>query len=404
MKTELYMEKADCCGCGACMNICKIHAIEMKPDENGFLYPKIDFEKCINCGQCKNVCLYQNSVQNKSNKETYAAATISTDPMTSASGGIFAGLAKTILQSNGIVYGCAMIHEHGKLFPRHIAIADEKDLELLQGSKYVQSDMGLIYQDVKKNLINQRLVMFSGTPCQVAGLKGFLGKEYGNLFTIDIICHGVPSVQMFQDYIKYVEQKKNKKVIEYKFRDKKNGWKLLGKMVLEDSNGDLEECFFEPEESSYYQLFLDGYNYRENCYSCPFACDNRQGNITIGDYWCIDLVCPEMLIQNNGVFDENKGISCLIVNDEHGKKMLDVYGDGIQKVLSTYENVAKYNAQLNHPVTLRPERVEIMSKYAHGYANVEKWYKARMIPIKVKRFIRRLVPKKIKTLIKNLYK
>lgn len=402
MNHLLINNKSNCSACTACMNICPKQAIFMKSDENGFLYPDVNTEKCIDCGLCLQVCNYQKINKRCSDKETYAAATKDTNPLQSASGGIFASLATHVLQAKGIVYGCAMCNDNGFLTPKHMRIDKKADLHLLQGSKYVHSEMGLTYQRVKSDLENSKNVLFSGTPCQVDGLRGFLRKDYDNLYTIDIICHGVPSIQLFHDYLCFTERKKQKNIVDFKFRDKSDGWRLHGKMVLEDSAGNRQTEFFEPEQSSYYQMFLNSYTYRENCYSCPYASDKRPGDITIGDYWCIDLVHPEMLMQNGGCFDEKKGISCLIVNREQGNKLLNMYGSGIERRKSTFENAAKYNGQLTHSSPLKTERAVVMKKYAKGYNKLDKWYQRRMIPIKMTRRIRAIVPKWVKDAVKKL--
>lgn len=396
------LNKSNCCACGACLNICPKNAIYMANDIHGFVYPKIRQEICVDCGLCVKACNYNSTEKKKSLKETYAAATADTNPLKSASGGLFASLAKHFLLDGGIVYGCAMIRESEHLIPKHIRVTDESDLVLLQGSKYVQSEIGLIYQTVKSDLKDGKTVLFSGTPCQVDGLKGYLGKEYNKLYTIDIICHGVPNVKMFNDYIRFEERKRKGKIIDYRFRDKSDGWRLHGKMVLQHENITTEDILFEPEQSSFYQLFLNSYTYRENCYSCPYACDNRPGDITIGDYWCIDLVHPEMLVQNGGPFDEQKGISCLIINCLRGRELFDLYGSGIERKESSFNNVSKYNGQLTRPSELKPEREYVLSKYLKGYDEVERWYKRRLIPIKMKRKIRAAIPKVIKRAFRKI--
>lgn len=393
-----------CCGCGACMNICPKYAISMESNENGFRYPKVDLEKCIDCGLCLQVCSYTKNKTPASRKKAFAAAGVDTDPMQSASGGLFASFAKHILSAGGVVYGCAMLQENNTLHPKHIRVDKESDLPLLKGSKYVQSDIGMAYREVRDDLKSERPVLFTGTPCQVEGLRGFLRKDYDNLYTIDIICHGVPSIQMFRDYLLFVEGKEKKKVVDYKFRDKSGGWKLHGKMVLEAPDGKRETVFFEPEQSSYYQMFLNSYTYRENCYQCPYAGDHRPGDITIGDYWCIDLVHPELLVENAGPFDEKKGISCLIINNEQGQRLVEAFGSGIEKRESSFENAARYNGQLKHPSVLKPEREIALRKYAKGYDVLDRWYRRKLFPIKVKRTIRAAVPRTVKDWMKSIVK
>lgn len=384
------------------MNICPKSAICMQADEEGFVYPTIDQRLCIDCGRCKRVCAFQNVSYNKSIKDTYAAVSTNTEVLESASGGLFASFAKSVLEKNGVVYGCAMVYENEKLRPKHICVSSEEDLAALKGSKYVQSDVGYIYKDVQNKLKTGVTVLFSGTPCQVAGLRSFLGKEYSNLLALDIICHGVPSIQFFEDYIANTEKRIRKKIIDFRFRDKHCGWKLYGKMICRNSDGAVEEHYFEPEESSYYQMFLNSYTYRESCYACPYASDNRQGDITIGDYWCIDLVHPEMLRQNGGVLDEKEGISCMIINNPHGTEMIKRYGKSIASFPSSYENAAKYNAQLKRPSGLAKERKKVFNLYLKGYKKLELWYQKKLFLMKSQRTIIKMVPKPLKKFIKSV--
>lgn len=404
MKTEgLFSEKKKCCGCGVCVSVCPKNAICLVEDENGFLYPEINEKKCISCQKCKNYCSFQEHVKNISNKETYVAVSKNTNILESASGGIFASYATEILNKGGVVYGCAMIEKDGKLYSRHIGISKKNDLWRLKGSKYVQSDMGTVYYDIREQLEQKITVLFSGTPCQVAGLKSFLNKDYDNLYTLDIICHGVPNVKLFQEYIAYVEKKMKGKVIEFRFRDKTAGWKLFGKMTLKKQNNVKKIVLFEPEKSSYYQMFLDQYTYRESCYSCPYASDRRPGDITIGDYWCVELAHPELMRDNGGNITPEAGVSCMIINNFHGRQMMQKYGNGIQYFESSYENVAKYNGQLSRPSNLKPEREKVFKIYRDdGYAGIESWYIRKMLPVRIKRMIRKSIPAPVKKIIKNI--
>ena len=234
------------------------------------------------------------------------------------------------------------------------------------------------------------------------GLKGYLQKEYENLYTVEVVCHGVPSIQMFHDYLAFVEQREKKKIIEFKFRDKSQGWKLYGKMVLQDEYGAQTEKYFEPEESSYYQMFLNSYTYRENCYSCPFASEYRQGDITIGDYWCIDLIHPEYLIENGGEIDEKQGTSCLIINNEQGKKLIEKYGQGIEMWNSSYEQASRYNTQLRQPSLMKDERAIVFELQKQGYDRIERWYQKRLAKIRVIRKIRATIPKGVKKIVRKM--
>lgn len=402
MKTEeLCPEKKNCCGCGACINICPQNAIRFNEDKDGFLYPEIDEDRCINCLKCKKICAFQNQKKNVSIKETYVAVSKNTNVLESASGGLFASYAVSVLENGGMVYGCAMLEKNGKLYPKHIGISKKSELWRLKGSKYVQSDMGTVYYDIRQQLENEITVLFSGTPCQVSSLKKYLGKEYTNLYTIDIICHGVPSIKLFQDYLAYTERKMQGRVTEFHFRDKTAGWKLYGQMTIQREDGQEKVVHFEPEKSSYYQMFLEMYTYRENCYNCPYASDNRPGDITIGDYWCIDLVHPELMHDNGGDIEPEKGVSCMIINNSHGQQLLKTYGKGIQRFKSSYEKAAKYNGQLSKPSTLKPERKKVFEIYRRdGYSALDSWYNRKMIPVRIGQKVRSSIPAPVKGMIK----
>ena len=197
---ELFAEKKNCCGCGACMNVCPKSAIHMEKDEYGFVYPEINIEQCVECGACKRVCAFQNkTTQNKPQRVLAIAGKNDSLVKKSASGGLFATIALAVLEQGGCVYGAVMLHENHKLRIHHVCCETKEELERLQGSKYVQSSLGSIFKDVQEKLKKGKTVLFSGTPCQVDALKSYLRKDYEKLLTVDIICHGVPSEQFFND-------------------------------------------------------------------------------------------------------------------------------------------------------------------------------------------------------------
>ena len=383
------------------MNVCSSRAVQLFPDTNGFLYPQIDPDKCIKCELCLEVCMYKHPVQTTSEKETYVAVAGEIDIQKSASGGVFASLAKNIIEQGGIVFGCTMMLENGKFIPRHISIDRTDELYKLQGSKYVQSSTEMTYRSVEEYLNSGKTVLYSGTPCQIAALKLFLGKTYERLFTLDTICHGVPNAQLFNDYIAFENKKKQCSITSFDFRDKSEGWKLHGKMTMK-KDGRTSKVSFEPEESSYYQMFLNRYTYRENCYHCLYASENRPGDITIGDYWCIDLVHPELLSENGGQLEQTKGVSCLIINSPQGRMLMKEFGSEIRTWPSTYENASKYNKQLLQPSQMPAERAEVFAKYQNGYDAVDKWYQARLRPIKRRRAVVKMIPKGLKQIVRKL--
>lgn len=231
---KLVKSKKECCGCSACMNICPKNAISMKTDEYGFTYPKIDNKKCIKCGLCKRTCAYQNERKTYNiPQKIYAATTENEDILLkSTSGGISGEICSKFINDNGIVYGCSIEKDDKNvIIPMHIRIDNKNELEKIQGSKYVKSQINFIYRNVRNDLLNDKKVLFTGTPCQIDALYSYLemnDTDIKNLYTIDLICHGVPDTNIFQDYIKFIENKIYGKVQNFKFRDKKvgGGWDL----------------------------------------------------------------------------------------------------------------------------------------------------------------------------------
>ena len=336
----LFDEKTKCCACGACKNICPKGAIAMKEDEYGFLYPQIDEKKCVQCGICKKVCAYQNGQVKNTPIKCYAAVNKNkVELMKSASGGIFVAVATSVLKEGGVVFGAALDFEDGHAHPHHIAVREISQLYRLQGSKYVQSAIENTYEEAKEELNLGKKVLFSGTPCQIAGLYGYLRREYENLFTVDVICHGVPSAKMFDDFLQNETNKRNvKKIKEYIFRDKKRGWGMNGKIRFELKNGSEKTVYIPARLTSYNTFFLDGFNYRENCYSCKYANSKRPGDITLGDYWGIQVVHPEVESAN--------GVSAVIVNSEKGQEAIRLILDKVDHGNSTFAEIAENNPAL----------------------------------------------------------
>lgn len=378
-KIILFNNKRDCAGCSACMNICPKQAITMKKDENGFIYPFIDESKCIKCGMCKKVCSYQNDKEENKIIKTYASVSKDDNLLKkSSSGGIFGTIAKSFINNSGVVYGCSMEYKDNFLTPMHIRVDNLNDLEKLQGSKYVKSEINFTYQNIKNDLKENNKVLFSGTPCQIAALKSYLKisrVNTNNLFTIDIICHGTPSTKFFQDYVKFLEKKNRRKLVNLMFRDKKYGWNLKGTAFYKGTDNKILEKIFYNKLSSYYNYFLTSKTYRENCYSCKYANSQRVGDITIGDFWGIETEHSEYLKENGGVLQINKGVSCILVNTIQGKSLLKNYGKDLILLDSTFEKAAKTNKQLNHPCNMPGEREKIMKIYREkGYEAVDEYY------------------------------
>ena len=328
-------ERDQCTGCAACMNSCRHQAIEMRPDIGGFLRPFLNEIKCIQCGVCKIVCPVNAKPIGHQYKSVYAALVKNdAERAKSSSGGVFACLAQEILREKGFVFGAVMDKDWTV---RHIETYDETGLDRMRTSKYVQSEIGDCYQQVKKRLQTGKKVLFSGTPCQVAGLRNYLVNCPENLLTIDVLCHGVPSPEMFKRYIESEEEKAGMKMIEMRFRSEKIGWKKLC----------TSRIFSSGKEAEWPDTFVPGFlkdlYLRECCYQCQYTSDSRQGDITLGDFWGYSETGPEY------IEDDDRGISLVIVNTEKGAQMLKKIRRKLAVAPRTMEEAMNGNPVLYRP-------------------------------------------------------
>ena len=385
--------KNECCGCESCANICPKQAISMVKDEKGFIYPIIDNTKCINCGLCNRTCPLQNELHKK-NSVYDVYAIINKDKgelMESASGGAFSALAHWALEQNGIVIGCSWDET---LTPRHIKIDNIKDLTKIQGSKYVQSRMGNVYQEIKGYLNDGKLVLFSGTPCQCDGLRYYLQRNYSNLVCVELICHGVPSYTFFRDYLDVLEKKIKGKIIDLKFRDKKRGWGALLHIIYLDKNGKKRHKFFSTEESYYYTYFWNGNLYRESCYECKYSTLPRKSDITIGDYWGVQKAHPEINVKN--------GVSVLIASTTRGKAVVEELKEYAEITDSNIESAIVENGQLvKHSIEGEISNYVWNLYLSQGADKVWKDYVKRNRIRIIKGKIKRNIPLVIKELMKK---
>lgn len=375
----LYNDKKECCACGACMNICPSNAISMVRDEYGFEYPQIDYKICVKCGACKKVCAYQNVNEKQIPIATYAGSAKSSSIVNSASGGVFLSMATSTIESRGVIFGVSFELVDGILTPIHIGISDEDEIYKLQGSKYVQSSIGFSYRTIKSLLSNGRKVLFSGTPCQVAALKSYLNKEYDNLLLVDIICHGVPNTQFFQDYLALLGKSNHGEIVDFKFREKSEGWGYSGVAECRLKDGSRKRLPISSRLSSFYRLFSDSEIFRQSCYSCKYASYHRVGDITIGDYWGIKEEHPEFIDENGGYLNLKRGISCIIVNSEKGNAFLNAISENIFIYPSSYEKVSAHNRQLMCPGKMGKNRSKILQLYRKkGYKAVDKYFNRKV--------------------------
>lgn len=379
----------NCCGCNACEQICPKKCIRFVSDKEGFAYPQVDDKLCVDCGICLSHCPVATDVHRGKNPEVFAAKFNDRDiTFKSTSGGVFMALALFVLSKNGVVFGCAYDEN---LVAKHIEVSDKAELYRLQSSKYVQSDTKDIYTKVKLALKADKYVLFSGTGCQVAGLKAFLGKNYDKLFTTDIICHGVVSPKLFEKYVDYMSKRLGGKLSDFNFRSKeKRGWDLYYKATT-DTKSKTDYGFFDP----YYNAFLTGKTYRESCYNCKYANPERAGDITLGDYWGIQKMHPDF-------YDEN-GVSLVLVNSDKGKELWKNVADKITFIPSTLEKATILNGNLTAP-SERPACRDTIFDGLDGdfdvYVKTKLAFKInpktklkKMIPPKMKRMILKLIRK-----------
>lgn len=334
-------DKSHCCGCGACVNVCKHAAISMKPDIEGFLYPQKN-EECINCSLCEKSCPYTTNdsfseeLREKGLPKVFAAYS-EKERSKSSSGGLFYVIAKRIILNGGIVFGAAFDKE---LILNHEAAKCLEELDKLRGSKYVQSNIGNTYREVLEYLKAGIQVFFVGTPCQVAGLKSFLRKDYPNLLTADVVCHGVPSQWLFKQHKEYLEKKNHAKLINYEFRDN-SAWGGCEKATFSEPSKKVVNPTYEL--SPYLFSFMYGFTFRYSCYECPFASVPRQGDLTLGDYWGVKRVFPDI--------NSKEGVSVILVNNQKGDIILNAIKDELILQESCLEDASRENGNLiNHSI------------------------------------------------------
>ena len=296
------MKTDKCSGCSACYNICPVNAIKMEEDIEGFKYPVIDKTLCTNCGLCEKVCNSDKFI-NKKNPACYAFMAEDKIRSKSASGGVFPVLAYHFIKNGGYVCGAIFDNDWSV---KHIVSDKPEDIEKMRSSKYLQSDIGNCYKEIKKLLDKNISVLFTGTPCQVSGLKSFLQKDYDNLFCLDLICHGVPSAKIFKKHLK--ENFDN--ITDINFRDKsKDGWGI----VLSITHNQQKSYY---DDNDYYTLFLKNATLRKNCYECEYNKLPRQGDMTIGDFWGIEKYSKKI--------NDKLGTSVILINNAKGKNLLKI--------------------------------------------------------------------------------
>lgn len=383
-------KKEHCFGCGACSQVCPKQCITMMPDEEGFLYPVIDKDLCISCGKCSSVCPYYNRTTNNIQK---IYATINKNQKVrsrSSSGGTFYEICKATLEHNGVVFGCAWDEN---MVAKHIRVECTDDVSRLQGSKYVQSNLNDSFKQAKEDLLAGRKVVFSGTPCQIAALKNYLGKDYPNLLLVDVLCHGTPSPKVLAEYIKTTEKRFGSKIVNMNLRDKKKSWhRLHTNIEFENGKNYFVFCGYD----TYMSMFLNNMSQRPSCFECKFTTATRQGDITLGDFWGIGKHLYDM--------DDDKGTSMVSINTEKGAKLWEQIRHNFIVADTDFAVAESGNKVLTEPPKKNSKRDSFYKEFAeNGYVSAtDKWVyiptKSKQIYLDIMRkgldFYRRLFKKK----------
>jgi coenzyme F420-reducing hydrogenase beta subunit len=354
--------KADCCGCTACASVCAHHAISMEPDAMGFLYPKIDTDKCTECGLCEKVCAFNPNYDkslNLSEPQIYAARHKDIHEIeTSRSGAAFIAISDYVLEQGGVVYGAGYA-EHFRVV--HKRATNKEERNEFKGSKYVQSNLRDIFPQVKADLKQGLIVLFSGTPCQTAGLASYIGKRLREkLILVDIVCHGVPAPYIWRDYLTYLEKKYKQPIVEVNFRDKSRvGWnEHIESFVFQDGS--------KKEFNTYTYLFYRHIMLRPSCSKCHYTNFKRPSDFTLADYWGWEKLSPDFN-------KDNKGCSLLLINSEKGLEIFEKRKEELNYLSTTQELCIQPNLQ--QPSKFDTQWIEFEKLYKkQGFAAVAKRY------------------------------
>lgn len=336
-------DKAKCCGCTACASMCPKHCISMKEDKEGFLYPQADASLCEECGACEKVCPVLHAGEARQPLHCYAAKNKDVDVLkNSSSGGIFSLLAQYVLQEkHGVVFGAMWEGDcvvHG-------AIESLDELNKLRGSKYVQSDLRDSFKKVSAFLKDGRFVLFSGTPCEIAGLKSYLRKDYDNLLTADLACHGVPSPKVLSLYIQELKDKYGVETLQLNFKDKSTGWATYS---VTAKSGDKILFSERATENIYMKGYLHELISRPSCNDCAFKSFRSGSDITLADFWGIENVLLDYKSEN--------GVSLAMGNNKIGNKILTTVMSEHEMIEVDYDNAILENGALIHSEQPHPER------------------------------------------------
>lgn len=358
LRFENFTEKIYCSGCEACVQICPHHCISIVADSQGFVYPKTLVEKCSECGLCEKICPIINTKAKRKPLYIYAGKNKDDSIRSkSSSGGVFHELASTIIQQGGVVFG-AKFNENWEVVHDYTETID--GIQAFQGSKYVQSRINNCYKIAKQFLESSRMVLFSGTPCQIAGLKHYLRKEYSNLITVDIVCHGVPSPLIWESYIK---QQVSQNPTHISFRDKSTGWESYSICIKTPNKTILRQG----AKDNYMRCFIGNLSIRPSCFDCKFKSGRSCSDISLGDFWGINHTLSD--------FNNQTGVSLILVNTKIGLSLIK--STSVICKQAQYADAIRYNPSI---VTSAPFDVQMYNKfwtyyYTKGVKAVHKYGK-----------------------------
>lgn len=351
--TLLLRQKEHCCGCGACSQKCPKGCITMLEDKEGFLYPVVREDICVHCGLCLSVCPFHNQEEAREPIKAFSAfANDEKIRKESSSGGIFSLIAKQVIDAGGVVYGASFDKDWNV---HHECVENESDLWRFRGSKYVQSSIGDSFKLAKDQLKAGRIVLFSGTPCQIAGLRHFLGKDYPGLLTVDIVCHGVPSPGLWRWYLNKVKKDILSQVSAISFRNKDYGWKsyCVAYDIVQSGTVVRHHCYHR--DDPYMKAFLSDLSLRPSCSSCQIKSGKSHSDITLADFWCIERVV------NGG--DDDKGVSLVLANTFKGNSYLaSIHGISFQAV--DFRQALQYNRAWSVSFPKNPNRDSFLASYS----------------------------------------
>ena len=381
---------ADCCGCSACASVCTHRAITMQPDALGFLYPVVDADKCTDCGLCERVCAFHPDYDKSLNLPQPVAFGARHKDMnevaTSRSGAAFIAMSDYVLEQGGVVYGAGYT-DHFSVVHKRATTKEQRNK--FKGSKYVQSNPADTFREVKKDLKDGLMVLFSGTPCQTAGLHSYIGSKLReNLILVDIVCHGVPSPYIWKDYVSYLENKAKAPIVHVDFREKtQSGWRAHKEAFRYAGSDGLDIC------GSFTHLFYKHIMFRHSCGACKYTNLQRPSDVTLADFWGWEKT-------NSTANIDDKGLSLVVCNTEKGQQLFESVKEKMNIFSADLSNCMQPN--LKQPSAIHPRRMNFERDYTRkGFVYVMKrygdmgWrYKVEKYMGKIKRFVKRIIERR----------